>query len=124
MTPTTIPILPSPDFDETAGFYGPLGFAEDSRWPEEYLILRHPLGIELHFWWHPALDAAHNDAGCYVRFPTAVAAQALYDEWASTGLDGDHLRPPTDPGYNLLEFALLDRHRNSIRVGGLIEPPS
>jgi catechol 2,3-dioxygenase-like lactoylglutathione lyase family enzyme len=47
----TIPILPSPNLDETAAFYAALGFEEHGRWANEYLILiRSEDGIEFHFW--------------------------------------------------------------------------
>ncbi len=121
MEPKTIPILPSPDLDETARFYAALGFTEGARYPGEYLVMHHPRGIELHFWWHPGLDPLANDAGCYVRFGSAAEAESLHREW-SGDLDDRHLRPLEDPGYNLLEFALLDSHRNLVRVGGFIDP--
>ena len=35
----TIPILPSPNLDETSLFYAKLGFIEQSRWAGEYLIV-------------------------------------------------------------------------------------
>ena len=47
MSAVTIPILPSADFDVTAGFWADFAFAEVGRWPDEYLILRHQeLSIE------------------------------------------------------------------------------
>ena len=109
MSPTVIPILPSRDFDATAAFYLRLDFAEQGRWPGEYLILHNPVGIELHFWLKARLDPADNDAGCYVRFAKSVDAQALYDAWSATGLDTDRLRAPVETEYGLLEFALLDQ---------------
>jgi catechol 2,3-dioxygenase-like lactoylglutathione lyase family enzyme len=120
--PTTIPILPSSDFDATVSFYAKLGFQETGRWPGDYLILRHPGDIELHFWLHRRLRPKTNTASCYIRFATAAEAQTLYEGWAAAGLSRDQLRPPEDPGYDLLEFALLDDDRNAIRVGGVIEP--
>lgn len=121
MAATTIPTLPSGDFDRTAGFYKPLGFTEDARYPGEYLIMSHRKGIELHFWHKPSVDPKSNDAGCYVRFPTADDAGRLHEQWSETGLDLDQLRPLEDPGYNLLEFALLDPDRNLLRIGGVIQ---
>ena len=43
-----IPILPAKNFDETAGFYGKLGFA-DSRYPDYLILTRSADGLELHF---------------------------------------------------------------------------
>ena len=123
VTAQTIPILPSPDFDERALFYAGLGFREEARFPGQYLILTHPTGIELHFWSNPALESHHNDAGCYVRFATAAEAVALHDRWAGSGLEPGHLRPPVETDYGLAEFALLDAHRNLVRVGGFIAAP-
>ena len=119
----TIPILPSSDLDGTTSFYSTLGFTEESRFPGEYLILNHPIGIELHFWLASHLDKATNYASCYVRFDSANQAQSLYDDWANSGLDSESLRAPEDPGYNLLEFAVLDLDRNLVRIGGIIESP-
>ena len=117
---TTIPVLPSRSFDDTAAFYARLGFAEQARYPGEYLILSHRLGIELHFWSKPGLAPAATDTGCYVRFATAAEARELHDEWAAVGLDAHHLLPPEETDYGLLEFAVLDTDRNLVRVGGVL----
>lgn len=121
MAATTIPILPSPDFDTTAAFYEHLGFTEGSRW-DHYLIMEHPAGIELHFFHSADLDEASNDHGCYVRFASDFEAQSLYDQWWAAAPDGADLREPESTDYGLLEFALLDPHRNLVRVGGVVEP--
>ena len=77
-----IPILPSRDFDETAAFWALLGFTERGRWPDEYLIQRHPsLGIELHFWYSPRVDRWTNDVACYVRFDSPAATLACHHGW-------------------------------------------
>jgi len=121
MGAVTLPILPSPDFDVTASFYRQLGFRETGRWPNEYLILEHADGIELHFWFHRDHDAAGNDVACYVRFDTRDEAQALYDSWRPV-LPGPgplpRLRPPEPTDYGLFEFALVDPDGNLLRVGG------
>ncbi len=114
----TIPILPSPQLDETTGFYGLLGFAEQRRFPGEYLTMARPDGLELHFWFKKDLVAAQNDVACYVRFETAAEARALYEAWSKLGLGKGSLREPVETDYGLLEFALLDPHRNLVRVGG------
>lgn len=118
MGAVTIPILPSSDFDATAAFYGAVGFVERGRWPGEYLILRGPAGIELHFWMNPALDPLTNAGGCYVRFDTADEAEALHDRWAACDLSGGRLHPPAATDYGMLEFALVDRSGNLLRIGG------
>jgi hypothetical protein len=117
--PVAIPILPSADFDATAGFYAPLGFAERGRWPGEYLILRRTDGTELHFWSKKDLDPARNDAGCYIRFAAAEGARALHESWAAVD-PRPRLHPPRETDYGLLEFALIDPHGNLLRVGGAL----
>jgi hypothetical protein len=118
MSAKTIPILPSRDFDETAGFYVPLGFRETGRWPGEYLTMAREDGIELHFWSKPNLRPAANDVACYIRFESAAEARSLHDSWASRVPDGGRLHPPVPTGYGLLEFALGDPHGNLLRIGG------
>ena len=122
-----IPQFPSPNFNETAEFYGSLGFEERNRWPNEYLILARPAdGLELHFWFNPSVQPLENDFSCYIRWDSADEARALHDEWAEANLDADNLRPPVQTDYGLLEFALIDPHANLIRVGGALSesPPS
>ncbi len=120
----TIPILPSPDFDVTAAFYAVLGFVERGRWPEQYLIIEHPNGLELHFWFHADLDPPKNDAGCFVRFDSVEECRALHDTWAaSSGLPPAESRaiprlhaPNGDPDGSI-EWALIDAHGNLLRLG-------
>jgi hypothetical protein len=114
----TIPILPSPDFDQTAGFYELIGFSEEGRWPDAYLILEHPANIELHFFHAPGLDVTQNDHGAYIRFDSDFEAESLYNQWWAASPEGGTLTPPRATDYGLLEFALLDPHGNSLRVGG------
>lgn len=118
MTAVTIPILPSNDFNETSRFFGALGFGEVGRWPAAYLILEHRAGIELHFFSSPRLEAASNDHGAYVRFPTAAEVDDLYAGWVGIDLSPGRLTDPSDTDYGLREFALLDSMLNLIRVGG------
>ena len=120
MNPAVIPILPSPDADATARFYSKLGFAEVARFPNEYLILEHSVGIELHFFKSDELVPASNDHGCYIRFESAAEAADLYELWSRVEMEDGELHPPTEATYGLLEFALLDGHRNLLRVGGVI----
>jgi hypothetical protein len=117
----TIPILPSPDFDETMGFYSTLGFAERSRWPDTYLTISDDRGIELHFWSNDGVDPKTNDVACYVRFTSERVARALHDEWAGLDLAPGRLHPPRATDYGLLEFALVDPHGNLVRIGGNLD---
>jgi hypothetical protein len=101
--PATIPIFSAPDFDTAARFYGALGFVETGRWGD-YLILVHPLGIELHFDPEHGHDADHHHTGaCYVRFDTAEGARSLHDAWAAAGSGCSADRAGPTP-YGLLEF--------------------
>lgn len=118
MTAKTIPILPSKDFDETARFYGALGFIEKGRWPGEYLTLRRDDEIELHFWSKPDVSRATNDVACYIRFDTAAEARALHADWTPLVPSGGRLAPLSDTDYGLVEFALIDPHGNLVRIGG------
>jgi hypothetical protein len=118
MRPETLPILPSWDFDQTTGFYSRLGFREEGRWPGEYLILRHPLGIELHFFSTIEFPTEHNHHGVYVRFETATESDRLHDSWSRTRVD--HLSMPADTDYRLREFSLIDPMGNLLRIGGFI----
>jgi catechol 2,3-dioxygenase-like lactoylglutathione lyase family enzyme len=113
----TIPQLPTGNLDVTREFYGRLGFTERARWPEEYMILERD-GLELHFWYSESVDPLKNDASCYVRFDTAKEAHDLYEQWTALGLGSDDLRAPVETDYGLLEFALIDKHGNLIRLGG------
>ena len=123
MTAQTIPVLPSSSFDETSAFYSRLGFDEVDRFAGEYLILLHEVGIELHFFAADRLEPESNDAGCYIRFGSGAEADALYEVWRRSGLGWEHLRTPEDTDYGLREFAVLDCHRNLLRVGGPLDRP-
>ena len=120
MAPTTIPILPSADFDDTYGFYARLGFDEVGRWPDEYLILRHrPLGIELHFWSNPNVDRWTNDVACYVRFETPSDAVSCHGGWSDVVIDAPAtLSSPDTDEHGNVEFNIIDLHGNLVRLGG------
>ena len=120
----TIPILPSPDFDVSSAFYETLGFVEGARWPQEYLVLGHPDGLELHFWFHADLDPSTNDAGCFVRFDTVEACRGLHDTWAAAARLPPaesraipRLHAPGERSDGSIEWALIDPHGNLIRLG-------
>lgn len=121
--PATIPIFSAPDFDAAARFYGALGFVETGRWGD-YLILVHPLGIELHFVPEHGHDADHHHRGaCYVRFDTAEGARSLHDAWAAAAPDARLTAPKPKP-YGLLEFDLSDPFGNVLSIGGPLESGS
>ena len=126
MEPKQIPIFPSSGFDATAAFYSRLDFTEANRFGDDYLILHHELGIELHF--YPAsVKPRTNDHGAYVRFHTLDELDTTYRRWnglANTpafarvaGKIG-RLGAPEDTDYGLREFALIDHDGNLLRFGG------
>jgi catechol 2,3-dioxygenase-like lactoylglutathione lyase family enzyme len=109
-----IPILASRNVDETAAFYGQLGFeivAHYDQFGPPYLLLRRD-DVELHFFQDPHVDPAGNDGSCYLRLDDA---QAVYDEWAPLGLDA--VRPLRDTPWGMREFAVVDPSGNLLRVG-------
>ena len=124
--PTTIPILSAPDLEAAARYYAGFGFAETGRWPD-YLILVHPLGIELHV----GLDADHDDSdpasaghhhggACYIRIETEEEARALHADWARASDQGS-ISQPRETHYGLLEFGVDDPFGNTISVGGALD---
>lgn len=123
MTVQTIPILPSSDFDTTAEFFGLLGFEAAGRWVDSYLIIEHPIGIELHFFWHEGLSPRANDHGAYIRFSAAEAVLDLHERWCSLELGSGRVTSPEPTDYGLVEFALLDPMNNLLRIGGFLQPP-
>lgn len=115
-----MPILPSWDFDATSEFFARIGFAEDRRFDDEYLILIHPVGIEIHFFHCTPFPAANNDHATYIRFSTADEAERLHAEWAAADLGHGKLTEPRDTSYGLREFSVSDPMHNLLRVGGLL----
>ena len=116
----TIPILPSSDLDATASFYEGLGFAVVGRWPDEYLIIGHVNGIELHFWFNPTEDPKTNDVACYIRFATRGESLALFEACRAVGLPPAESREAPrlhswedDPDED--EWVLIDVHGNLLR---------
>lgn len=121
MGATTIPILPSADFDLTAAFWTSFGFAETGRWPDEYLILRHEgHGIELHFWSDPTVDRWSNDVACFVRFGSPAEAVACHAGWSDVDVPEPAAlsAPEAGPAEGSVEFHVIDPHGNLVRLGG------
>ena len=125
MTATAIPILPSADFDRTASFYAGFGFEERGRWTDEYLIIGHERhGIELHFWFNPAVDRWTNDVACYLRFPDPDAARSCHGDWGEVEVPAPAVFSTLDdgPAPGSIEFHIIDLDGNLVRVGGF--PPA
>jgi catechol 2,3-dioxygenase-like lactoylglutathione lyase family enzyme len=121
-----IPTLPSRDLGATAAFYGGLGFAVESRFGDEYLVLVRD-GLELHFFGCPGVDPATTIAGCYLRVRDA---DAFHEAFAAAGVPrgtrgAPRLQgPPQDTDYGLREFALVDPDGNLLRIGSPSDGPS
>jgi hypothetical protein len=105
-----IPILPSLNLDETSEFYGRLGFVEDSRWPDEYMIVTRDDG-EIHFWACDDPELSKNSS-CYVYVEDAAA---LYAEYLAVGIE--RMKAPEQTDYDILEFSVIDPHGNLLRIG-------
>ena len=119
----TIPILPSPDFDATAGFWAGFGFVEIGRWDRDYLIVRHEdLAVELHFWHDSTVDRWTNDVACYVRFDTPDEAVASHAGWTGVAVpEPATMSAPKHEVWGAVEFHIIDLHGNLVRLGGF--PP-
>ena len=119
MAATSIPILPSRDLAATVAFYAPLGFTVRGHWPDEYLVLAHDHGFELHFWHHPGEVPEANDVACYVRCDTVEEVHAVHDAWAVavTRTTGIPRLTPVDPTGPMIETALVDPDGTLVRVG-------
>ncbi len=129
--PTQIPVFPSSDFERTAAFYATLGFIESNRFGTNYLILEHPVGIELHFYGAGKVKSKANDHAVYIRFGSVEPVNSLHSAWEviaeSSGFavvagKAGRVLPPVDTDYGLREFALLDADGNLLRIGGSLEP--
>ncbi len=110
----TIPILAARNVDETAAFYGRLGFEVLARYDQfgpTYLLLRRD-DVELHFVHTPDVDPEESSGGCYLRLDDA---QAVYDEWEPLGLAEIHA--PRDTPWGMREFFLIDPSGNLVRIG-------
>lgn len=122
---TQIPIFPSSDFDATVAFYSHLEFSESARYGDYYLIVGHPIGLELHFF-SANVKPRSNDHNAYARFDSLEELDALFARWngfANTpafarvaGKIG-RLHAATDTDYGMREFAVVDHDGNLLRIG-------
>ena len=119
MAEQCVPILPSRDLEETLAFYERLGFANRGAPPREwgYLIIGRG-DLWLHFTPTPDVAPLSTASSCYCYVEDA---QALYDEWAGLVVPdeatGSRIVPPEARDYGMLEFAVVDRSGNLVRVG-------
>lgn len=121
-----IPIFPSTDFDRTEAFWALLGYGSTERFGAEYMIMRHPAGLEQHFFPLARISTKKNFHGAYIRFDQPGQADTLFEEWTQAAgtsafeeLAGKAGRivPITDTSYGLREFAMLDPDGSLLRVG-------
>lgn len=129
-SPTQIPIFPSSDFDRTAAYYEMLGFIEETRYGMNYLIIKHPVGLELHFYGAGKVKSKTNDHAAYFRFASVGLIDSLHTIWEAAAVSSTfaaiagkagRVLAPMDTDYGLREFALLDPDGNLLRLGGTIE---
>ena len=119
MSERSVPILPSRDLEETLAFYERLGFenrgAPPSQWG--YIIIGRGT-LELHFYADPTVDPLTTATSCYCFVDDA---ESLHREWADLVVPdpatGSRIVPPEAHDYDVLEFAVVDRSGNLIRVG-------
>lgn len=104
-----IPILRSPDLDQTSAFYSALGFTSERV--GAYLILRRP-GIELHYCPPDFTDGRPTESSCYIR---GGGVDALHAEWSETGVSD--LTPIYHRPWGMYEFYLSDPHGCLLKFG-------
>ena len=105
--------LPAIGFDETADFYGALGFVVDHRDADWMILSRDDLLIE--FFPHPALDPAESWFSACVRVGDV---DALHRTWRGLGLPDagiPRLTPPADQPWGARMFALIDPNGSLLR---------
>lgn len=116
-----IPTLPSRNLQETAEFYGKLGFENCSApdYADHYLILRWGT-IELHFFHLPDIVPAESYAGCYLR---VSQVEPLFHAFQTQSLPCEgipRLGALEDKAWGMREFSLVDSSGNLIRIGQVI----
>lgn len=106
----TLPVLPSPDIDESSAFYvGRLGFGIIYR-DADYLIVRRD-EMELHFW-------RTDDATLPTKSSTYIRGgqiAELFAEYCAGGIP--QLSDFTVRPWNMKEFYIHDPHGNLLRFG-------
>jgi hypothetical protein len=119
MAERTVPIMPSRDLHESLAFWGRLGFDSVGEPPETYgyVILRRG-DLWLHFYDDPSVDPLTTAFSCYAYVDDA---RTLYAAWAD-GFEADpqtgsRIVAPEETDYGLVEFAVVDRSGNLLRVG-------
>jgi hypothetical protein len=117
----TIPVLPSRSFDRTILTYAGFGLETALRRsdPDGYLVLRRS-EFELHFFAHPMLDPAANDAQVFIRCHTAAELSTLWQALSERKLPDrgiPRLSKPEFKPWGLLEFAFVDTDGNLLRIG-------
>jgi len=105
--------LPARSFDETAAFYGTLGFEVAFR-DENWMIL-HRSELEVEFFPHPKLDPATSWFSACVRVSDA---DRLYADWSHAQLPASGIPRMTEPaadsrGFRM--FALVDPNGSLLR---------
>jgi hypothetical protein len=105
------PVIPVRDLDRALRRYRKLGFAAHAYdGPDRYGFVARD-GVELHL----SEVTEHDGDGAELYFYVSDA-EALHEEWSSSGVKGRFV-PPHDTPYGLREFAFVDSDRTAHRVG-------
>jgi hypothetical protein len=119
MAERTVPILPSRDLHESLKFWGRLGFDSVGEPPETYgyVILRRG-DLWLHFYADSSVDPLTTAFSCYAYVDDARALYAVWvDGFEPDASTGSRIVAPVETDYGLVEFAVVDRSGNLLRVG-------
>ena len=114
------PAFFSTDLERTTEFWGALDFTVAVR-HENYMILKHPMGMVIHFGLDPNLVPRENMTNAYLRFTTSDEAVALYEQWFNRVSDAGLIQAPATTPYGMVEWGMTDPDSNMLRVGG---PPA
>lgn len=107
-----LPVLPSLDIQETKAFYTKqLGFAEVVYEANNYLIVRHVGGMELHFALVDDRSLCENTT-VYLRGGGIADLHREFTEREVPSLTPMAVRP-----WNMEEFYIHDPHGNLLRFG-------
>lgn len=105
--------LPARDLNETAAFYGALGFSVAFR-DEGWMILRRG-NLEIEFFPHSDLDPATSWFSACIR---VADVDRLFMAWSKVGLPNSgvpRLTAPIDEAPGLRIFALVDPNGSLLR---------